>query len=253
MRLADHTIVVTGGSAGLGRAMAEAFVGEGARVVIAGRTESKLRDASDACDGPGSITGVRADVRSWDDVRNLIEESEETYGPIDTFVNNAGVTGQILRQENVTPPVAEVDVDTWETLIDINLNGVFRCTRAVLPRMLERDEGRLVHVSSGMGIAGKSGWGPYVASKHGLEGLAETLALELEDTGVNSMTLRPPGGGVHTESREEIGRSRADASHEAGVIADAAVALAAGEGENGGRYVATADGDGLDTYSRGDR
>ena len=253
MRLADHTIVVTGGSAGLGKAMAGAFVEEGAQVVIAGRTESKLRTAVETFDGPGAATGVRADVRSWDDVRNLVEESEETYGPIDTFVNNAGVTGRLLRRSDTAPPVAEVDVETWETVLDTNLSGAFRCSRAVLPRMLERDRGQLVHLSSGMGIAGKAGWGPYVASKHGLEGLAETVALELEDTGVRSVTLRPPGGGVHTASREKASRTPADASHEPDVIVGAAVALAAGEGENGGRYVAREDGEGFDTYDRDSR
>lgn len=253
MRLDGETIVVTGGSSGLGREMADAFVAEGAHVVIAGRTEAKLNVAVESFDGPGEATGVRADVRSWEDARRLVATAEDAFGPIDTFLNNAGVTGQLVRGAFDEPRVEDVEPATWETVVDTNLSGVFRCSKAVLPGMRERDAGQLIHLSSGMGVEGKAGWGPYVASKHGVEGLAETLALELEETGVASMTLRPPGGGVHTESREEAGRTAADSTHEPGVIRAAAVALAAGEGENGGCYVATPDGEGYETYEKGSR
>jgi 3-oxoacyl-[acyl-carrier protein] reductase len=253
MRLEDEHIVVTGGSGGLGREMADAFVREGANVVVAGRTESTLEEAVASFDGPGDAAGLRADVRSWEDAQRLVEGARERFGPIDTFLNNAGVTGQLIRGRFDEPTVAAVDPDTWETVIDTNLSGVFRCSKAVLPGMLDRGGGRLIHLSSGMGLSGKAGWGPYVASKHGLEGLAETLALEVEGTGVESMTLRPPGGGVHTESREDAGRTAADSTHQPDVVRAAAVALAAGEGENGGRYVATPDGDGYETYTKGSR
>ncbi|MFB6095863.1 MAG: SDR family NAD(P)-dependent oxidoreductase [Haloferacaceae archaeon] len=247
MRLEDTTIVVTGGSGGLGKAMADAFVAEGARVVIAGRTESKLADAVDSFDGPGEATGVRADVRSPEDVEGLVAGARDAYGAVDVFVNNAGVTGQIARGSTAEPPVAEFDLETWDTVLDTNLRGAFLCARAVLPGMLEADDGRLIHISSGMGTSGKPGRAAYVASKHGLEGLAKTIALEVADTGVDSLVLRPPGGGVHTGSRSQIGRTAGDATHEEpDVIGEAAVQLAAGAGENGGRYVGRADGSGFD-------
>lgn len=101
-----------------------------------------------------------------------------------------------------------------------------------------------------MGSRGRAGWAPYVASKHGLEGLAETIALEVADTGVDSLLFRPPGGGIHTEARERIGRSREESAHDADIVVEPLIALASGRGENGGRYVATADGEGFETYTR---
>lgn len=246
MRLEDETIIVTGGSGGLGKAMAGAFVGEGARVAIAGRTESKLQNAVDSFEGPGEAMGVRTDVRSWEDVQGLVDATRDAYGDIDVFVNNAGITEEIALGSPEQPTIAEFDVETWDTVLDTNLRGAFLGARAVLPSMLAADEGRLIHISSGMGTDPKPGRGAYVSSKHGLEGLAGTISLEVDNTGVDSLILRPPGGGVHTESREEAGRSRDEASHEPGVIGEAAVQLAAGAGENGGRYVARADGSGFD-------
>lgn len=250
MRLEEHTIVVTGGSSGIGKAAADAFVSEGASVVIAGRTPERLEAAVDSFGGPGEASGVQADVRSWEDVDELMAITEDAYGSIDVVLNNAGVTGQLVRGDAEEPSVDTLDRETWETVIDTNLDGAFYCAKAALVRMVERDRGRLIHVSSGMGSHGRAGWAPYVASKHGLEGLAETIALEVEDGGVDSVLFRPPGGGVHSAKREEAGRTRDDSRHEPSVVREPLVQLAAGAGENGGRYVGTADGEGFETYSR---
>ncbi|MFW5918093.1 MAG: SDR family NAD(P)-dependent oxidoreductase [Haloferacaceae archaeon] len=250
MRLEERTIVVTGGSSGIGKAAADAFVTEGADVVVAGRTAERLEAAVDSFSGPGRALGVQADVRSWDAVEELFEETEREYGAIDVLLNNAGVTGNLVREESADPTVADVAVDTWETVIDTNLTGAFHSAKAALTRMCERDSGRLIHVSSGMGSSGRAGWAPYVASKHGLEGLAETIALELEGSGVDSVAFRPPGGGVHTSTRERAGRTPTEFTHEPAVVAEPLVQLAAGAGEHGGRYVGTPDGEAFERYDR---
>lgn len=250
MRLDEQTIVVTGGSSGIGKAAADAFVADGASVVVAGRTPERLEAAVQSFTGPGEARGVRTDVRSWDDVENLIATAEDAYGPIDVLLNNAGVTGQLVRGAPEAPTVEAVDLDTWKTVLDTNLDGAFYCAKAALARMTERDAGRVIHVSSGMGSHGRAGWAPYVASKHGLEGLAETISLEVADTGVDSLLFRPPGGGVHTASRKRAGRTPDESTHRPDVVAEPLVQLAAGAGENGGRYVGTADGNGFQEYSR---
>ena len=252
MRLDGTVIVVTGASGGLGRAMAAAFVAEGAHVACASRSETRVREATDAMDGPGEALGVAADVRSSSDATRLVETAEETFGPVDVLVNNAGVNQQTVTGDPDRKPVVELSDDTWDTVLETNLRGAFCCARAALPGMLERGTGLLVHVSSSMGSTGRARRAPYVASKFGLEGLHETLALELDGTGVASTTFRPPRGGVFTESRGAMGIERESYTHDADVVADPAVDLVADGGRNGGRYVADEDGESYREYERDD-
>lgn len=250
MRLDGTTIVVTGASSGLGRSMAAAFVEDGARVVCSSRSESRLREAVDSMDGPGEALAVAADVRSPESVAEMVEAAREAYGPIDALVNNAGVTQETVTGDPERRTIDSLSVETWDAILETNLRGAFLCTRAVLPAMLERDSGRVVHVSSGMGGEGRAGFAPYVASKFGLEGFHESLALELDGTGVSTHTFRPPRGGVFTESRRLGGQTPDDYAHGADVVAEPAVQLLADDPVNGGRYVATEDGDGYVEYAR---
>lgn len=250
MRLDGTVIVVTGASGGLGRAIAAAFVADGARVVCSSRSESRLAGAVDSMTGVGEAAAVAADIRSREDVERLVEAAKETFGPIEVLVNNAGVNQQTVTGDPERKPVSDLPVDAWDAVLGTNLRGTFLCTRAVLPGMLDRDEGLLVHASSSMGSRGRARRAPYVASKFGIEGLHETLALEFEGTGVASTTFRPPRGGVFTESRGEMGMTRDDYEHDADVVAEPAVQLVADGGRNGGRYVAAADGESYAEYER---
>lgn len=254
MRLEDMTIVVTGASSGLGKAMADAFVEEGAQVVYSSHVKDRLSDAVEEIKESkteAKAEAIRCDVRSWDDIRQLVRRTAEKYDKIDVFVNNAGVLQYKVNSDNASKTVEKVPVVSWDTILDTNLRGAFLCTKAVLPKMLSQDQGRVIHISSGHGVKGRAKRAPYVASKFGLEGFHESLALELTETNVDSITLRPPGGGVYTESSKLIGRTKDTYQNESPfVIAEAAVQLAAGEGENGGRYKATPDGDGYTEYSR---
>lgn len=248
MRLEDTVIVITGSSTGLGKAMADAFVREGAHVVCSARTESRLNDAvAEINNGPGKAIGISADVRDETDIDRLVAETESEFGPIDVFVNNAGILQDTVTAEHRR--IDEISTDVWDTIIETNLRGVFLCSRAVLPDMRQRGEGRLIHLSSGMGSHGRARWGPYVASKYGVEGLADTIALECEGTGVSSVLFRPPRGGVYTENRDHS-LNPEDVAHEPAVIAEPAVKLASGAGTNGDRYAGSADGTSLVPYSR---
>ena len=246
MRLSDTTIVITGAAQGLGRAMAGAFADEGANVAAVDIDGERLRATVESFSG--QATALQADVGAWDDVREAIRAARETYGPIDVLVNNAGVQ-QRTAGEDSRRPVADVPINIWETIVRTNLTGAFHCSKAVLPGMLDRNGGRLVHVSSGAGEAGRANRSPYVASKHGMEGLAASLALELDGTGVESLVFRPPGGGIYTDSRAH--RDPGEFTHDSpSIVAEPMVQLAAGAGEHGGRYVGTDDGDGFERCPR---
>lgn len=240
MALDGLVVIVTGASRGLGERMARAVSDEGASVVCAARSEKPLANLVEDLNEHGSAIGIPTDVRSRDDVRCMVEETLDAFGRIDALVNNAGVAEKVLLQGE-EPPVVDLPVHVWQTIIDTNLTGVFRCTKAVLPTMLEGDEGRLIHVSSGMGRLAQPNRAAYVASKFGLEAFHRSLAQELQDTAVDSLVL-DPGGPINTDGFTRY-KSEAERAHreDPSVIAEPAVRLIAGEGTNGGRYDAIED------------
>ena len=243
MRLEDTAIVVTGAAHGLGRAMATGFVGEGADVAWVDVDGEALETAVGAVDGPGRSLAVTADVRSWAAVRSALARARRAHGPVDVLVNNAGV-----KQLTVTGderPAWQVPVDVWDAVLETNLRGPFLWSRAVLPAMVDRGVGRVIHVTSGHGRSARARRAPYVASKFGLEGFHRTLARELEGTGVSSVAFTPPGGGVRTREAEFV-EDPSSMSHDVDVVVEPAVRLAAGEGDNGGRYRGTVDGEGFE-------
>jgi 3-oxoacyl-[acyl-carrier protein] reductase len=234
MRLQDTTVVVTGASSGLGKEMAAAFIEAGANVVCAARSMDRLERLVDEHDG--TATTVRCDVRSEADVESLFQTTEDQYGGLDLLINNAGIQeSHVADQKEVA--VESLTVDAWDAIMETNLRGVFLCTRAALP-LLRRSEGRVVHLTSGMGQEGRAGRAAYATSKFGVEGFHQSVTAELADTGVESILL-DPGGGVDTEGfsqyiDEDKRADRLDPS----IIVEPALRLAEGYGENGGRYVA---------------
>lgn len=257
MRLKNHTVIVTGASSGLGKAMATEFVSEGANVACAARTEGRLEHTvTDMSGSAGEAIAVPTDIRSWDEITNLVETTRNTFGPVDLLVNNAAVRQGYMANATTRNPVVDVPVDVVDAILETNLRATMLCSKAVLPEMLDREQGILIHMSSTVG-AGKEADGgsarraPYAASKAGVESLHDSLTDELEGTGVKSIALIPPSGAVHTEIKEEWGANETDSAHaDSSVIAKPAVQLAAGDGEHGGRYRATPDGEGFTTYSR---
>jgi len=175
---------VTGGARGIGRALTEAFARGGAKVVISGRDEAALEQARSAvvAGGAEAIT-VRADVSREADADALCDRALEAFGRADILVNNAGVTrdGLLLRMK---------DAD-WEHVLATNLTGAFHCIRAFAKPMMKQRWGRIVSVSSVVGLTGNAGQANYAASKAGLLGLTKAVAKELASRHITVNAVAP--------------------------------------------------------------
>lgn len=194
--LDGKTALVTGGGRGIGRDVSLGLADEGADVVVAARSENEITETAAAVRERGRESlAVPTDVTDSDDVRSLFERARETFDRIDVLVNNAGIA--------IHGNVWELSEEEWTRVIDVNLNGTFRCTREALEGgMLEREEGVIVNVSSLTGKIGFAGNGAYGASKHGVQGLTNTLAKELKDTDIRVSAVCP--GQVATGMTDDI-------------------------------------------------
>jgi NADP-dependent 3-hydroxy acid dehydrogenase YdfG len=189
-RLAGKTCLITGGGSGIGFAVARSFLHEGARVVITGRDEAKLEHAAQELGASDRLLSQRTDVSDPGQVEKLVERIAGQWGRVDVLVNNAGVN---IKERTVR----ELTVETWQNLIQANLNGAFYCIHAVLPDMLERHDGVIINISS---VAGKraiplSG-AAYAASKFGMTALGLCLGAEEKDAGIRVCNIYP--GEVNT-------------------------------------------------------
>ena len=183
-RFEGKVAVVTGGARGIGRALTEAFAREGAKVVISGRDEAALEEARGAVTASGAeAIAVRADVSQEADADALCDRALEAFGRADILVNNAGVTrdGLLLRMK---------DAD-WEQVLGTNLTGAFHCIRAFAKPMMKQRWGRIVNVSSVVGLTGNAGQANYAASKAGLLGLTKAVAKELASRHITVNAVAP--------------------------------------------------------------
>jgi len=182
MRLKDHAVVITGAGGGIGRAIAHAFAGEGAAVVVADLAEAADAAADDIRRSGGRAVAVRADVSRSADMRALAERSVREFGGLDGLVTCAGLglPGLLLDQGEA----ARTRVG------DVNLNGTYRAIRAALPQMMAQGRGRIITIASVLGKMGGYGFvSAYVASKHGVVGLTRALAAELGSQGFPGITV----------------------------------------------------------------
>jgi len=191
--LNDKVAIITGGSRGIGRAIAAALIADGASVVITGTDDARLSEARDALSASGSgvterVMLSRTDVRREREVDALMTTAVSRFGGIDILINNAGV-GDFAE-------VAAMTSDQWHRVIDTNLTGVFYCSHAAIPHLKARGGGWIINVSS---LAGKNpfvGGAAYCASKAGLNAFAEALMLEVRHEGIRVSTVMP--GSVRT-------------------------------------------------------
>jgi len=186
--LSGKLAVVTGGTRGIGRAIAERLLREGAAVAICGRSDQSVETALSALRPLGSVIGIAADVSQSDQVRVFFEAVDREFGGLDILVNNAG--------KGVFGKVADLTPEQWRANIELNLNGPFYCSREALARFRKRGGGFIVNISS---LAGKnpfSGGAGYNASKFGLNGFSEALMLDHRCDNVRVASIMP--GSVDT-------------------------------------------------------
>jgi len=181
--------IVTGGSKGIGLAIARAFLKRGMQVAISGRNAEDLDHAATALGGGDKLLRVQADVRDASDAQRLVEETVRRFGGVDVLVNNAGV-GRFAN-------VADMTLEAWRQVVDTNLSGVFHCCRAAIPEMKRRGAGFIINISS---LAGKNpftGGAAYCASKAGLNAFSEALMQEVRYDNIRVSYVMP--GSVATE------------------------------------------------------
>ena len=177
--------VITGGGSGIGAAIAQALIADGARVTLMGRRIEKLEEQRDRLnvDGGPSVELQVCDVGDEASVRQAFAAAVAAAGPIDLLVNNAG--------QVETAPLAKTSLDTWQRLLNVNLTGSFLCSREVLPAMTERRFGRIVNVASTAALKGYAYVAAYCAANHGVLGLTRALALETARKGVTVNAVCP--------------------------------------------------------------
>ena len=180
--LNNRVAIITGGAQGFGLAITERFIEAGAKVVIWDIDESEAKEALHKVKSE-NLSHQIVDVTDFEVVNKNLEEVEKKYGKIDIFVNNAGITGM-----NTT--VAEYPLDEWNKVINVNLNSVFYCCKAVVPFMIKNDYGRIVNIASIAGKEGNPNAGAYSTSKAGVIGLTKSLGKELaqKNIAVNCVT-----------------------------------------------------------------
>jgi 3-oxoacyl-[acyl-carrier protein] reductase len=182
--LKDQVAIVTGGSSGIGFAIARAFLQEGMRVTISARDRRKLEQAALKLDGGnGSALAIQADVSQAADVRRMVGQTMDRFGRLDVLVNNAGI-GKMA-------PLDEFKEKDWDEILSINLKGVFLCTQAALPEMKRRRRGYIINISSIAGKEGFAGGGAYSASKFGVMSLTQTLLDEAKSFNIRATAICP--------------------------------------------------------------
>lgn len=172
MKLKDKVAIVTGSTSGMGRATAELFAREGAKVVITGRNEQRAKEVVDKIKAEGfEATYVVVDTSKIEDCKIIVDKAIEAYGTIDILFNNAGAL-------SITPLV-DISLEEWNNVFNVNVTSALYLTQLVAPIMKEKKKGIIINTSSVAGFNGHFGFAAYISSKHAMNGLTKSMAWEL--------------------------------------------------------------------------
>jgi NAD(P)-dependent dehydrogenase (short-subunit alcohol dehydrogenase family) len=199
-RLAGKVALVTGGSKGIGRAIAEALAGAGADVALCARDGAEAGRVAEAINraGGGRALGIAVDVRELDGVKRLVDTVVSEYGGVDILIANAGVGGGF-------GPVDEIEPEAWHRVIETNLTGVFYCCREAVPEMKKRGGGWIITIGSLAGRYAFAGGTAYNASKFGLLGFTEAMMLDVREHGIRVSCVMPGTVDTYFDDKQPSG------------------------------------------------
>ena len=208
MKISEQVAIITGGGSGLGRAMATGLAGKGAKVLLVDvRDESVKQVQADISTAGGTAELFVGDASQEFIAQQMVDYCVQRLGRVDILINNAGLRMEV-HDDNVyedwrclmQQPTHQVPVTDWDLVIAVNLRAVYLCTHFALPHMIRQKHGMILGISSNAGSNGVAGKCAYVASKHGVEGLMKTVALEMKDHGISANAIHP-GGRVNVDGR----------------------------------------------------
>lgn len=208
MRLKDKVAVVTGAASGMGKAIAELYAKEGAKVVLADYNfDGAEKVAADIRANSGTALAVKANIAELTDIENMIETAVKEYGTLDILVNNAGIMDGF-------EPAGEITDEKWDRVFDVNTKGVMRAIRKAVPIFLEKGKGVIVNTASTGGVSGAHAGVAYTASKHAVVGMTKNTAFMYANKGIRCNAIAP--GAVMTNIQasmtnvSEFGASRTE-------------------------------------------
>ena len=191
MLLEGKVAIITGASRGIGKAIAQEFVSQGAKVAFTYRKKKKKARSLEAelTANGGTVRGFKSDAAKMDEAESLVASVVEAFGTVDIVINNAGITDDTL--------LMRMSEEQWDRVIDVNLKSCFALTKAVMRTMLKARSGSIINVSSVVGVQGNAGQANYAASKAGILGFTKSVALELGSRNIRCNAIAP--GFIETE------------------------------------------------------
>jgi NAD(P)-dependent dehydrogenase (short-subunit alcohol dehydrogenase family) len=196
MRLSGKRIVISGGSKGLGKALAQRFAREGAKLALCARHSDSLETVAQELREIGAEVVYRqCDIGDPIQVKEFVSAVVDEYGSIDVLVNNASAIVPLKH-------IVDYSIQEWDEVVRVNMNGVFYLTHAILPSMMKRKAGSIINVSSSVGRATRVQWGAYAVTKFGMEGFTQLLAEELHSYNISVNSVNP--GAMATDMRHIV-------------------------------------------------